>query len=65
MRCLCCNGLLKEHELLSRNRHTGEHEDHCRKCLNAAFDRGVGPVVAYIPVPLIDGLAHGPGQYDD
>jgi hypothetical protein len=64
MRCKACNNVLKDHEMLSRNKH-GVHEELCRFCINSAFDRGAGPVVAHIPVPLIDGLSVGPGQYDD
>jgi len=64
MRCKACNCKLKDHELMSKNKH-GIFEELCRFCINLAFDRGNGPVVAHIQVPLLDGLARGPSQYDD
>ena len=70
-RCKACDNVLKDHEMLSKtkgNKALGvnpQHEEMCRFCINASFDRGIGPVVAHISVPLIDGLANGPGIYDD
>jgi hypothetical protein len=54
-RCKACNNVLKDHEMLSKNKH-GQHEEHCRFCINAAFDRGELPV-AHLPDPLLDTIA--------
>lgn len=39
-RCVGCNSILTESEMLAKNKHTQEHEDLCKHCRSPDWDNG-------------------------
>lgn len=65
VRCKACNNKLKDHEMMSKNPKSHQHEEMCRFCINASYAFSHGPQISSIQVPLLDILPNGPLIFDD
>ena len=64
-RCIACDKMFQEYEMITKNRWTREYEDMCRSCINKAKPLVLYPEVSYMDTPLLDSLPEGPKSFDD